>query len=129
MDQHNDRQPKIMLLWFEESLFRFFTEILKLEDYSVISACTAAEALAICEHKDERCVVLIDNYHLNEQAVNFAKTVFARSELHVRVKVVGLATARWERLVDLDGFIQLPFTVDSFLTPIEELCRELRTGG
>lgn len=128
MDQHVGERPTILLLWFEQILYRFFTEILALEGYPTIGVRTAEEALSFCEHDGYRCVVLIDNYHANDQATTFAKTVFAWPELHARVKVVGLAAWRWEDLVDLDAYIRLPFTVEEFYDPIERLGAELQAG-
>jgi hypothetical protein len=128
MDQNSGERPTVLLLWFEQSLYRFFTEILALEGYPTIGVRTAEEALNICERDGYRCVVLIDNYHVNGQATIFAKTVFARPELHARVKVVGLAAWRWEDLLDLDAYIRLPFTVEEFYGPIERLDAELQAG-
>lgn len=126
MNQHNGERLTIVLLWFEQSLYRFFTEILALEGYPTIGVRTAEEALSLCERDGYRCVVLIDNYHVNDQATTFAKTVFARPDLHARVKIVGLAAARWEDLVELDAYIRLPFTVEVFYGPIERLGAELQ---
>lgn len=72
-------------------------------------------------------MVLMDNYHVNDEAVIFAKTVFAQPELPARVKVVGLAAFRPEKLVDLDASVRLPFTVDQLLDLIARLGDELQT--
>lgn len=128
MDQRIGTRPKILLLWFESSLYHFFTEILSMEGFASSGVRSAAEALSVCEREGERCVVLIDNYHVNEQAVIFAKTVFAQPELHARVKVVGLAAFRWENLVDLDAYVSLPFTAEEFYGTIERLGAELHAG-
>lgn len=126
MDQHDGERTTILLLWHEQSLYRFFTEILALEGYPTIGVCTAEEALSVCERDSYRCVVLIDNYHVNDQATTFAKTVFARPERHARVNFVGLAAVRREDLVDLDAYIRLPFKPEEFYRPIERLCAELQ---
>lgn len=128
MDQHSDGQPQIILLWFEDSLYRMFTDILALEGYCFVSARTAAEALEMCEAEGEQWIVLMDNFQVSRQAVMFAETVFAQPELHARVKIVGVAVPLVQHLIQHDKFIALPFNLESFLTPIEELFGELRAG-
>lgn len=126
MVQRDGRKPRILLLCFEPSLHHMFKEILNLEGYATTDVRTAAEALGICEREGERFLVLMDNYHVNEQAITFAKTVFAQPELHARVKVVGISAYRWEDQVDLDAYVSLPFTVDTLLDPINRLGAELQ---
>jgi DNA-binding NtrC family response regulator len=125
MAERNSRQPRILILSFEESILSLLREVLVLEGYSVTAAYTAQKSLNIIDRDSGRFVVLMDNYQVSEQARTFAKTVFARPKLHTRVRVVGLAVQRWEQLIDLDVYIKMPFTVDDLLDPIAQACAEL----
>lgn len=127
MNQVDLEKPTIVILLFENSLGKMFVEILTLEGYPTEVVRSAEEALSECE-RAQTCVVLIDNYHLSQEAQTFSKSLFSRPDLHARVKLVGINMMRCEYLVDLDAFIKMPFKVDEFIEPIARLCTELQAS-
>lgn len=122
-----DVKPEIVILSFEESLLGIFVEVLTLEGYPTSVVHTAAQALDACR-RSGRCVVMMDNYHVSKEALNFARMLFAERGLHARAKVLGAAAMRHENLVDLDGYLALPFTIDQLLIELDRLTTEPTTS-
>jgi DNA-binding NtrC family response regulator len=117
----------LLFLSFEKSLRDMLREVLQAEGYTVKVTHSAKDTLKIVERTSGQYVVVMDNYRESGEARTFAKTVFARPELHARVRVVavGLAVQRWEQLADLDAYVKMPFAVAELLDPIARLCAEL----
>lgn len=129
MEQRNGRSPRILFLSFEPSILRMVSETLSPEGYDVTITHTAEETLAIIERDRGGFIVLTDNYQVNPEAVSLTKTVFARPDLHARVRVIGLAARVNANLIPLDVFVAMPFNVEELLSPIERACAELRGGA
>jgi CheY-like chemotaxis protein len=124
-----DRQPRVMVLWFEPSILRFVHEILTLEGYAVSATQSAQRALDRLARGARRYVVLMDNFQVNDEARKLATDIFATPELHQRVRVIGLAAFSHQGLIPLDAFIAMPFSVEGLVEPIAAACADLRAAA
>jgi CheY-like chemotaxis protein len=128
MNDQLDPEPIILVLSFDPSIRKLLTEVLTLDGFTVTTAYTAAETLERLEHDAHPAIVLMDNYQVSEQARAFAHTLFARPDLHQRVKLVGLAVQRWEELAPLDEYLRMPFSARDLFELIDRLCATLTNG-
>jgi DNA-binding response OmpR family regulator len=127
------RQPTHLILGLEPSLDRLISEILGLEGYLTRTTRSSAEALRLLGRMRGRCIVLMDNIHVSEEAHHFLAALRARPRLRRRVQTIGVAAMDYDWVrshtgVDhLDGFIQMPFGVEQLLAPVEALSRTVRS--
>ena len=91
MNNSDDLEAEILFLWFDPSLHRFIPEILARDDIPVTSVRAASDAFELLARDHRRYIVLMDNYHVSEDAYAFARTLFARPDLHRPVRLIGLA--------------------------------------
>jgi hypothetical protein len=86
-------------------------------------------AVARLKHDIHPAIILTDNYQVSDEARAFAHTLFARPDLHQRVKLVGIAVQRWEELAPLDEYLRMPFPARDLFELMDRLCATLVNGA
>jgi CheY-like chemotaxis protein len=102
-----------------------FLEVMCLEGYTVDVTKTAAEAISLLEHQQGAVLILMDNFVVNEEALQLVSALRAQYGLRARVAIIGAdifsggIQSPVATLYDLDAHIMLPPTVDSMFNILE----------